>query len=106
VAQASPEPHGDWRADRGYPGEDWTCCGPRRYHTGRLGFGLADRGVSIVGTVPQGLPSITLPPLDLALWKSILVPALLIAIIGYVESISVALTLAASGASAWIPTRS
>jgi sulfate permease, SulP family len=59
------------------------------------GFGLADRGVSIVGTVPQGLPSITLPPLDLALWKSILVPALLIAIIGYVESISVALTLAA-----------
>jgi SulP family sulfate permease len=59
------------------------------------GFGLADRGVSIVGTVPKGLPRIALPPLDLALWMAVLVPALLISIIGYVESISVALTLAA-----------
>ncbi len=59
------------------------------------GFGLAARDVSIVGTVPKGLPRITVPPLDLGLWTSILVPALLISIIGYVESISVALTLAA-----------
>ena len=58
-------------------------------------FSLADRGVEIVGVVPQGLPRITLPPLDPALWLSILVPALLISIVGYVESISVALTLAA-----------
>ena len=59
------------------------------------GFGLAEHGVRIVGTVPQGLPKLTLPPLDLALWAAILVPALLISIVGYVESISVALTLAA-----------
>ena len=59
------------------------------------GFGLAARDVSIVGTVPKGLPRITVPPLDLGLWASLLVPALLISIIGYVESISVALTLAA-----------
>ena len=59
------------------------------------GFGLAARDVSIVGAVPKGLPRITLPPLDLGLWTSVLVPALLISIIGYVESISVALTLAA-----------
>ena len=59
------------------------------------GFGLADKGVAIVGKVPQGLPEITLPPLDMALWLKILVPALLISIVGYVESISVALTLAA-----------
>jgi SulP family sulfate permease len=58
-------------------------------------FGLAAHGVKIVGTVPQGLPSLTLPPLDPLLWTKILVPALLISIIGYVESISVALTLAA-----------
>ena len=58
-------------------------------------FSLADRGVEIVGVVPQGLPRITLPPFDPALWLSILVPALLISIVGYVESISVALTLAA-----------
>ena len=59
------------------------------------GFGLDARGVSIVGTVPQGLPRLALPPFDAALWTKILVPALLICIVGYVESISVALTLAA-----------
>jgi sulfate permease, SulP family len=59
------------------------------------GFDLAADGVRIVGTVPQGLPRISLPPLDAALWTTLLVPALLISIVGYVESISVALTLAA-----------
>jgi sulfate permease, SulP family len=59
------------------------------------GFGLADKGVKIVGKVPGGLPKIAVPPLDFALWMKILVPALLISIVGYVESISVALTLAA-----------
>jgi SulP family sulfate permease len=59
------------------------------------GFDFAAHGVKIVGTVPQGLPSLTLPPLDPSLWTKILVPALLISIVGYVESISVALTLAA-----------
>jgi len=58
-------------------------------------MGLADQGVAIVGTVPGGLPKITMPPLDFELWMKILVPALLISIVGYVESISVALTLAA-----------
>ncbi len=59
------------------------------------GFGLAERGVRIVGTVPAGLPRLALPPLDRGLWTGLLVPALLISIVGYVESISVALTLAA-----------
>ena len=59
------------------------------------GFGLSEHGVKIVGTVPQGLPKLVLPPMDVALWTKILVPALLISIVGYVESISVALTLAA-----------
>ena len=36
-----------------------------------------------------------MPPLDFQLWLKILVPAILISIVGYVESISVALTLAA-----------
>ena len=58
-------------------------------------FGLTAQGVKIVGTVPHGLPKLALPPLDMALWTKILVPALLISIVGYVESISVALTLAA-----------
>ncbi len=59
------------------------------------GFGLEDHGVQIVGTVPKGLPKLTLPPFEVGLWTTLLVPALLISIVGYVESISVALTLAA-----------
>jgi SulP family sulfate permease len=58
-------------------------------------FGLDTHGVSVVGTVPRGLPVPTLPPFDLTLWSQIAVPALLIAIVGYVETISVAQTLAA-----------
>ena len=58
-------------------------------------FGLADHGVSIVGMVPKGLPKFTLPPFEVGLWTTLVVPALLISIVGYVESISVALTLAA-----------
>ena len=59
------------------------------------GFGLGDRGVAIVGTIPKGLPKVAIPPFDLALWKQLAVSALLIAILGYVETISVAFTLAA-----------
>jgi SulP family sulfate permease len=58
-------------------------------------FGLDGQGVAIVGDVPSGLPVPTLPPLDIALWSQIVVPALLIAVVGYVETISVAQTLAA-----------
>lgn len=59
------------------------------------GFDLNSRSVAILGTVPGGLPAIALPPVDVSLWTKLLVPSLLICIVGYVESISVALTLAA-----------
>nr|MDA3857442.1 SulP family inorganic anion transporter [Roseovarius sp.] len=58
-------------------------------------FGLADLGVKIVGEVPQSLPPITLPSFSPALLGQLLLPAFLISIIGFVESISVAQTLAA-----------
>ena len=58
-------------------------------------FGLDTRGVSIVGSVPQGLPPFTLPSFAPELISALLLPALLISIIGFVESISVAETLAA-----------
>lgn len=58
-------------------------------------FGLADNGVAIVGDVPQSLPPLTLPDLSPTLLGQLFVPALLISIIGFVESISVAQTLAA-----------
>ena len=56
------------------------------------GFGLE---VPVVGEIPRGLPLPALPPLDLELWHAILWPAALIALVGYVETISVAQTLAA-----------
>ena len=58
-------------------------------------FRLDARGVGILGAVPQNLPELALPPFDAALWTKLLVAAPLICIVGYVESISVALTLAA-----------
>lgn len=58
-------------------------------------FGLADKGVKIVGEVPQSLPPFTLPSFSPDLLGQLLVPAFLISIIGFVESISVAQTLAA-----------
>jgi SulP family sulfate permease len=58
-------------------------------------LGLADEGVAVVGTVPSGLPSFAWPRLEPALLRTLLGPALLLAVVGYVESISVALTLAA-----------
>lgn len=58
-------------------------------------FGLADKGVKIVGDVPQRLPPLTLPSFSPELLGQLLLPAFLISIIGFVESISVAQTLAA-----------
>ena len=58
-------------------------------------FGLADMGVRIVGAVPQSLPPLTLPDFSLDMMGSLLLPAILISVIGFVESISVAQTLAA-----------
>ena len=59
------------------------------------GFGLHERGVAIVGTIPQGLPPLTVPAFDWDLWASLFGSAVLISIIGFVESVSVAQTLAA-----------
>lgn len=58
-------------------------------------LGLNDWGVRIVGAVPQSLPPLTLPGLSPDLLGQLLVPAILISIIGFVESVSVAQTLAA-----------
>ncbi len=60
-----------------------------------IGFDLGTKGVAVVGAVPQGLPPFTLPSVDPGLIAQLWVPALLISIIGFVESVSVAQTLAA-----------
>ena len=56
---------------------------------------LDDAGVRVVGEIPQGLPPLALPPLDPALWRELLPSAVLISVVGFVESVSVAQTLAA-----------
>lgn len=59
------------------------------------GFDLASSGVKIVGDVPTGLPPLSLPSFSMDLWSSLIVSAVVISIIGFVESVSVAQTLAA-----------
>ncbi|WP_432283744.1 sulfate permease [Aminobacter sp. BA135] len=59
------------------------------------GLELDAKGVQIVGDVPQGLPPLTLPSFSTNLIGLLLLPALLISVIGFVESVSVAQTLAA-----------
>lgn len=56
---------------------------------------LERSGVAIVGAIPIGLPPISAPLFDAGMWQSLLIPALLISIIGFVESVSVAQTLGA-----------
>ncbi|MGV2497611.1 SulP family inorganic anion transporter [Pelagerythrobacter aerophilus] len=56
---------------------------------------LEERGVAIVGAIPQSLPPFTVPLFDAGLWQQLAIPALLLSIIGFVESVSVAQTLAA-----------
>jgi len=56
---------------------------------------LDQRGLALVGHVPQGLPPLTLPVFDVSLMQELVLSALLISVIGFVESVSVAQTLAA-----------
>ena len=54
----------------------------------------ARHGVAVVGNIPQGLPSLRLPWPTLEQVKLLFVPAFVIAIVGFVESVSVAQSLA------------
>lgn len=73
--------------------------GPMVVIVGSVGLvwalGLADQGVNVVGYVPSGLPAPALPAFDKAAVRLLLPAAILISLVGFVESISVAQTLAA-----------
>ncbi|KPF76182.1 sulfate:proton symporter [Blastomonas sp. AAP25] len=56
---------------------------------------LEAQGVKVVGQIPQSLPPFTVPLFDTELWQRLAIPALLLSVIGFVESVSVAQTLAA-----------
>ncbi len=58
-------------------------------------FNLGTLGVRIVGEIPTGLPPLSLPSFSGEVWSSLFVSAVLISVIGFVESVSVAQTLAA-----------
>lgn len=58
-------------------------------------FQLTNQGVAVVGDIPAGLPALSLPSFDGALWKALLIPALLISLVGFVESVSMGQMLAA-----------
>lgn len=59
------------------------------------GFNLEMLGVKLVGDIPSGLPDLTIPHFEIGIWKELLVSAALISVVGFVESVSVAQTLAA-----------
>lgn len=59
-------------------------------------FELMDRGVKVVGDIPQGLPGLVIPTLDFAVIPQLLGIAATIALIGFMEAISVAKAMAAS----------
>ena len=58
-------------------------------------FSLDEHGVRTVGEIPQGLPPLTAPSFSLDVWTGLIGSAVLISVIGFVESVSVAQTLAA-----------
>jgi len=60
-----------------------------------IAFDLGAAGVALVGAIPQGLPVPALPAPDLDLVRQLAGPALLVSLIGFVESVSVAQALAA-----------
>jgi len=68
-----------------------------------VGFDLVDKGVRIVGDIPAGLPPFALPSFDPVLWQQLLLPAVLISLVGFVESVSVAQTLAAKRRQRIVP---
>lgn len=66
-------------------------------------YSLDAEGVRIVGSIVSGLPPFTMPSFDPDLWSKLAGSALLISIIGFVESVSVAQTLAAKRRQRIVP---
>ena len=62
-------------------------------------------GLRIVGDVPSGLPSISVPVADMSIYRDLLAAAALIGIVGFVDSMSTAQTLAARSRTRISPNR-
>lgn len=62
-----------------------------------------DRGVKVVGAIPEGLPPLTFPPLDIDWLGALLTSAVLISFVGFVESVSIAKVLASRNRQKIVP---
>lgn len=56
---------------------------------------LPAHGVNVVGAIPAQLPPLSLPSFDPGLLRELLLPAFLISVVGFIESVSLAQMLAA-----------
>lgn len=56
-------------------------------------FNLTEAGVTVLGEVPSGLPTLSSPSFDLSLWWRLLPIAFTISMIGFAESFAVAKTI-------------
>lgn len=64
------------------------------------GFNLSERyGLRVVGDIPAGLPSFSIPALGLPAYEALIIPALIIAVVAFVDSMTIAQTLAARSRS-------
>ena len=57
-------------------------------------LGYEGMGGAVVGVVPTGLPSFSVPSVDFSILNNLIVPAMIIALLGFVEAISVAKAIA------------
>jgi len=57
------------------------------------GFNLTDAGVSVLGDVPSGLPSLSAPSFEMSSWSALLPIAVAISMVGFAESFAVAKTI-------------
>jgi len=64
---------------------------------------LYERGVAIVGSVPQGLPDPFLPPFDADVVSTMMGGAVVVALFGLIEAVAIAKTLAMRVGDRWDP---
>ena len=66
-------------------------------------YRLHEKGVAIVGEVPQGIPSPTPPPFDLETVSTMMGGAVVVALFGLIEAVAIAKTLALRVGDRWDP---
>lgn len=52
-------------------------------------------GGAVVGTIPQGLPTLKMPHLDMSVIPRLIIPTMIISLLGFMEAISIAKAMAA-----------